>query len=175
MSEAVPASAVWVFQQIAGKIGQPAEAAWVSKLKYGNGNVGEPAELKHFWLSGPLKISADEQVQFLERLHSESLPVSRDNVIRTISLLQLEKNADGSAIYGKTGAMLPIDDEGFLKSGSRDLLPVGTERTGWFVGWIERSSDMGGPVYFALNLDLEVTIPFELTVLVDNRTGLESN
>lgn len=156
MADAIPASAVWVFQQIATKIGHPAEGDWVSKLEYGNKNVGAPTNLKHFWLSGPLKISAVEQVRFLERLHSGNLPVARDHVIRTISLLQIEKNHDDSMIYGKTGAMLPIDDEGFLKSESQDLLPVGTERTGWFVGWIERKNDMGGPVFFALNLDLDL-------------------
>lgn len=156
IAEAVPASAVWVFQNIAEKVGQTAEAAWVKKFRYGNENTGDSADLKRFWLSGPLKISADEQIEFLKRLRSGDLPASPYNIDRTISMLRLGNDGNGTAVYGKTGAMLPIDDEGFLRPQGTNLLPVNTERTGWFVGWLNRPEKFGGPVYFALNLDLEV-------------------
>ncbi|WP_187776036.1 class D beta-lactamase [Salinicola corii] len=156
MADAVSASTVWVFQEIADKIGQPREQEWVEKLEYGNANVGSADDLRHFWLRGPLKISAEEQVAFLQRLHNGQLNADASSMTRTIRMIQSGQAKDGSIIYGKTGAMLPIDDEGFLRSDTPGLLPNATERTGWFVGWIERPVESGGPVYFALNLDLEL-------------------
>ncbi|WP_242122017.1 penicillin-binding transpeptidase domain-containing protein [Sphingomonas lacusdianchii] len=151
---AVSASAVWVFQAIAARIGFEKEAEWVRTLDYGNEMIGNASNLKHFWLSGPLKISAVEQVDFLYRLNTRRLPASADAVQGTLEAMALGRTADGNRVYGKTGAMLPIDDEGFLRPDSTGLLPSGEERTGWFVGWIDRSRQDGGPVYFALNLDL---------------------
>ena len=154
LAEAIPASAVWVFQDIAEKVGHPRESEWVKKLEFGNQDVGSKAALKHFWLSGPLEISAQEQIDFLRRLRTGRLPVKPAIVAQTISALHVAQAQDGSTIYGKTGAMLPIDDEGFLRSDRTDLLPLGTERTGWFVGWIDRTESAGGLIYFALNIDL---------------------
>ena len=57
---------------------------------------------------------------------------------------------------GKTGATLPIDDEGFLREGQTSLLPSAAERTGWFVGWVERPSRAGGAAIIAHNLDLSL-------------------
>ncbi|MDQ7727178.1 penicillin-binding transpeptidase domain-containing protein [Halomonas sp. SpR8] len=156
LAEAVPVSAVWVFQTVADRVGQNRESEWVNKLEYGNQDVGSRTDLRHFWLAGPLKISAQEQVDFLMRMRSGAIPASSDAIARTIALLDISEAEDGSIVYGKTGAMLPIDDEGVLRLDRADLLPANAERTGWFVGWINRSEGDGGPVYFALNLDLEL-------------------
>ena len=154
--EAIAVSAVWVFQDVASRLGSAAEAEWIGKFEYGNQNVGTPSDLRHFWLSGPLKISADEQIEFLMRLAAGELPVSARSKTQTISALRMGETSDGFAIYGKTGAMLPIDDEGFLRMSEPELLPTGEERTGWFVGWIDRPVANGGPIYFAHNLDLSL-------------------
>ncbi|WP_221556911.1 penicillin-binding transpeptidase domain-containing protein [Qipengyuania qiaonensis] len=154
LAEAVPASAVWVFQAIAHSVGTQREQAWVERLGYGNENVGPEADLRHFWLSGPLTISAVEQVTFLERLRNGTLDASASSMDRTRRIIRMDPASDGSAIYGKTGAMLPIDDDGFLHKETDGLLRSDMERTGWFVGWIERPESAGGPVYFAMNLDL---------------------
>ena len=156
LAEAVPASAVWVFQAIAERVGREREQTWVERLDYGNENVGLQADLRHFWLSGPLTISAVEQVTFLERLRNGTLDASASSIDKAKQIIRMDPASDGSAIYGKTGAMLPIDDEGFLHKETDGLLRSDMERTGWFVGWIERPEAMGGPVYFAMNLDLSL-------------------
>ena len=156
LREAVTASAPWVFQHIAVRIGHDTEAAWIDRLDYGNENVGDSSNLRHFWLSGPTRISANEQVDFLIRLRNRELPASESVVSQTIAALHVAETQEGYIIYGKTGAMLPIDDNGFLRSGSEELLPKAMERTGWFVGWVERPDMAGGPVFFAYNLDLDL-------------------
>lgn len=173
ITEAVPASAVWVFQDIAKKVGYERESAWIQKIQYGNSNIGTIDDINHFWLSGPLKISAVEQVEFLHLLQSKSLDAQLPALEKTINILKL--NLDGySNLYGKTGAMLPINDEGFLRSFQTELLPPDTEHTGWFVGWVDRNYNDGGPVFFALNIDLDVEnalkirVPLTLSILEIN-------
>lgn len=156
VKEAVAVSAVWVFQAIATRIGSDTEREWLEKLQYGNEDVGETSGLKNFWLSGPLTISADEQVDFLIRLVERKLPVSETTTAQTIRALRVDETADHYAVYGKTGAILPIDDDGFLRTSDSNLLPANIEKTGWFVGWIDRPQSEGGPIYFAHNLDLSL-------------------
>lgn len=156
LAEALPASTVWVFQTIATRLGHAREAAAVRRLRYGNAEVGTPDKLRHFWLSGPLAISALEQVAFFTRLRSGTIPVSPRSQERVVSMLRLSDCGQGCAVYGKTGAMLPIDDAGFLREHASSLLPARVERTGWFVGWVERPKSLGGPLVFAHNLDLSL-------------------
>lgn len=154
LADAIPASTVWVFQDIAGRLGAEHEAEGLRRLRYGNQDSGTAADLRHFWLSGPLQVSAIEQVDFLNRLRTGELDANRRNQERVRALLKVGDCGVGCVIYGKTGAMLPIDDNGFLRSGDNSLLLAGIERTGWFVGWIERPESSGGPMVFAYNLDL---------------------
>lgn len=154
LADALPASTVWVFQAIAGRLGPAREAAGVRRLGYGNRTTGGPADLRHFWLSGPLAISAVEQVAFLERLRTSRLHAAPASQARLRDLLKLGSCGPDCVLYGKTGAVLPIDDEGFLRPGDESLLPKAAERTGWFVGWVDRPDAQGGPLVFAHNLDL---------------------
>lgn len=154
LADALPSSTVWVFQEIAARLGAEREAAGLRQLAYGNRDSGGAAHLRHFWLSGPLAISALEQVRFLERLRTHRLDAGAASQKRVTALLKLRDCGSGCAIYGKTGAMLPIDDEGFLREGDASLLPKDCERTGWFIGWVERRDADGGPIVFAHNLDL---------------------
>jgi beta-lactamase class D len=160
LAEAIAPSTVWVFQTIARRLGHAREAEAVRRLDYGNLDVGEPRNLPHFWLSGPLAISASEQVRFLTRLRAGALDAGRRNQLRTVAMLRVRNCGPNCIVYGKTGAMLPIDDEGFLRQGESSLLPPDRERTGWFVGWVERPVNAGGPVIFAHNLDL--TLPHSM-------------
>jgi beta-lactamase class D len=154
LAQGIEASTVWVFQQVAAQVGHRRESVAVRRLGYGNMEVGTPADLRHFWLVGPLEISAIEQVRFLTNLRAGRLRADRRNQARTAAMLRLRDCESGCTIFGKTGAVLPIDDQGFLKKPGTSFLPQGRERTGWFVGWIERSEAAGGPVVFAHNLDL---------------------
>jgi beta-lactamase class D len=155
LAEAMAPSTVWVFQAIADRIGAEREAAWVSQLDYGNADSGSAAQLRTFWLSGPLAISADEQVRFLTHLRAGTLDASQKNQQRVAAMIRLRDCGPGCSVHGKTGAVLPIDNTGQLRSGANELLPS-EGRTGWFVGWVERPNDAGGAVVFAYNVDLDV-------------------
>lgn len=154
LAEAVAGSTVWVFQTVAAALGHQRESLAVRQLEYGNENVGTAQDLRNFWLVGPLAISAVEQVRFLTALRAGRLPCDKRNQARTVAMLRLQDCGPACTIYGKTGAVLPIDGQGFLRESETSLLPHGTERTGWFVGWVERPEQAGGPVVFAHNLDL---------------------
>ncbi len=125
-------SVVPIFQQIAGDIGKQRMANMLASLEYGNQKVGP--ELDSFWLDGDIRISAIEQLQFLQKLHDQSLPVSQ----RTQEIIQqvmLTESTDDYAIYAKTG---------FGHHGDKYI--------GWWVGWLETDEQT---IYFALNLDLD--------------------
>ena len=51
---------------------QVAERAGLAHLDYGNRTIG--ARVDDFWLDGSLRVSAHEQIDFLERLYRNRLP-----------------------------------------------------------------------------------------------------
>lgn len=132
LRDAIKVSNVTVYQALARRIGLPAMQYNVSKLGYGNAEVGQVVD--NFWLKGPLKISALEQVQFLARLAQGQLPFSLEHQAKVREISQLEQG-DGWTLYGKTG-----------------WSTAQTPGIGWWVGWVEQ----GGKVYsFALNIDMD--------------------
>lgn len=124
-------SVVPIFQQIARDIGKQRMANMLASLEYGNQKLGP--ELDSFWLDGDIRISAIEQLQFLQKLHDETLAVSQRSQ-RIIKQLMLTESTEDDTIYAKTG---------FGHHGDKYI--------GWWVGWVEVDERT---VYFALNLDL---------------------
>lgn len=134
LSEAITLSNVTIYQELARRIGLEPMRENVSKLGYGNGNIG--ATVDTCWLEGPLKISAIEQTRFLARLAQGQLPLPADvqTSVREIVLLE---EGDNWRLYGKTG-WENAPDSGI----------------GWWVGWVNKD----GHVYaFALNIDIHQT------------------
>jgi beta-lactamase class D len=131
MREAVPASNVPVFQELARRIGLEAYRRWLAELDYGNRQIG--TALETFWLDGPLKISAVEQAKFSARLARGRLPLSQrtQGIVRDILLLE---QGTGWKLYGKTGWRFSS-----------------TPPLGWWTGWVERSGKVSA---FALNIDM---------------------
>jgi beta-lactamase class D len=82
--------------------------------------------LDSFWLDGAIRISADEQVEFLKKLYQDDLLFSSRSMalVKEIMLLESDKVHQ---LSGKTG------------SGLADNLYIG-----WFVGYEE----VNGNVYF---------------------------
>lgn len=124
------ASAVWQFQEIARQITGTRMRVYVSQFGYGNRDIGGPEDA--FWLEGKLRISALQQVEFLERFYIGKLPVAPRSVGIVKDIMFLEKS-NGAVLRGKTG-----------------WIPSGDHRIGWFVGWVERGEET---YIFALNLD----------------------
>lgn len=129
LASAVKYSAVWYFQEVAGRIGAERMAEYLGKIGYGNGDIS--GGLKRFWLADSLKISADEQVEFLARMLKRELPFSERNVEIVVKILRQDDVA--GKLYGKTGS-------GRLE---------GETRIGWFVGFVELE---GNFKVFALDL-----------------------
>ena len=126
-------SVVPVFQQIANRIGSERMKKYVDAFDYGNRDIGG-APLDRFWLDGNLRISALEQIAFLQRLYREELPVSKRS-LELVKDIVPEEKADDAVIRAKTGT--PFKD--------------GKPTLGWLVGWAEHNGEV---TYFAMNIDI---------------------
>lgn len=131
MREAVPASNVAIFQELARRIGFDAYSNWLAKLDYGNRQIG--TALETFWLDGPLEISAVEQARFVARLARGAMPASERTQSLVRDILLLESGQDWK-LYGKTGWRFSS-----------------TPQLGWWTGWVERRDAVTA---FALNIDM---------------------
>lgn len=127
LREAMAASNVPVYQEIARRVGLPAYRDWLWRLDYGNQDVGTTVD--EFWLEGPLAISAIEQVRFLARLAGGALPASNRSRAIVRDIIRIEEK-DGRTLFAKTGW---------------------SGKIGWWVGWIERGDRI---TTFALNVDM---------------------
>ena len=133
LKDAMTHSNVAVFHQVARRIGLPAMKERLVAFHYGNENPGDTID-ERFWLTGPLKISAREQVNFLRRLTDGKLPVRAESTEKLYETL-LHEQTETYTIHAKTGWAGPKDPQ-----------------TGWWVGWVTRA----GLVYpFALNIDIK--------------------
>jgi beta-lactamase class D len=131
LRDAIKASNVPVYQELARRIGLDRMRAGVTKLGYGNMEIGSVVD--RFWLEGPLAISAVEQTEFLGRLLEGKLPVSTE-AARAVKEITLLEKTETYELHGKTG---------WLVDPKRQI--------GWWVGWVERENK----VYpFALNIDM---------------------
>jgi beta-lactamase class D len=131
-------SVVWYYRELALKVGRERMKDYVHRLRYGNEDVSGP--LDGFWLADSLKISADEQVEFLKRLYKEELPVSNRSIKIVKEIATLEETPDYK-LSGKTGGG-PLAENRFL---------------GWFVGYLETKDDayffatqIEGPTYLSV-------------------------
>jgi beta-lactamase class D len=140
LRSAIAVSAVPVYQEIARRIGAERMKAYVDKLGYGNRDIGG-APIDYFWLSGNLRISPLQQIEFLDRLRRGALPVSERSQALTRAILPVTKASD-SVIRAKSG-LIGVDDKS----------PAGgvSATVGWLVGWAEKGSAV---TLFALNLDI---------------------
>ncbi|MDX2083237.1 MAG: class D beta-lactamase [Rickettsiales bacterium] len=120
-------SVVWYSQIITQKLGKEKFSAYVKKFNYGNQNVfgdeGKNNGLTESWLDSSLKISPEEQVQFLQKLLDDKLSVSAKAQQMTRNILFVEELPHDWKLYGKTGSCGSSDDK---------------KQNGWFVGWVQK-------------------------------------
>jgi beta-lactamase class D len=131
-------SVVWYYRELALRVGERRMKEHVRKLHYGNEDASGP--LNGFWLRSSLKISADEQVEFLKRLYKGELPVSKRSTAIVKEIMTLEETPD-YRLSGKTGGG-PLGDDRYL---------------GWFVGYVETkgntyffATEIEGPTYLSI-------------------------
>jgi beta-lactamase class D len=119
----IAVSSVPHFRTLALQIGEERMTAGLTKLDYGNREIG--GKLDRFWLSdGALRITAHQQLAFVDALAHGKLAVSAkaQEVVRDISTLARDADA---VLHGKTGTG-PVED----RSG---------KWLAWQVGWVEKA------------------------------------
>ncbi|RZA08493.1 MAG: class D beta-lactamase [Proteobacteria bacterium] len=121
-------STVWVSGIITKKLGRKKVQAYLKKFGYGNRDFS--GDIEAAWLTASpeeeekgrrstVKITAYEQIDFLEALYTNELPVSAKARELTRSLIDLDESSRGFHLSGKTGS-------GYVRAGS-------PRRLGWFV------------------------------------------
>jgi beta-lactamase class D len=73
---------------------------YLAQFKYGNQNMG--GGIDQFWLSGELRISPLQQLEFLKSLWNEELKLSKKTT-RTMKKVFTVENRGGATLYAKTG------------------------------------------------------------------------
>jgi beta-lactamase class D len=133
---AIKYSVVWYYRELARRVGEEPMRRMVAQLGYGNQDVssglGSPNLFEAFWLNGSLRISADEQVEFLKAFYQGRLPVSKRSSDIVKEIITLEQT-DSYKLSGKTGGG-----------------PAGDRALGWFVGYLEAKDNV---YFFALNIE----------------------
>ncbi|MFJ2993347.1 OXA-62 family carbapenem-hydrolyzing class D beta-lactamase [Pandoraea sp. NPDC087047] len=120
------------YQVVSHKIAREYAQAKLDTVGYGNRTIGSVADT--YWVDDSLRISAREQVDFLQRLARGTLPFSArtQDIVRQISIV--EANGD-FVLHGKTG---------WFVNKKHDI--------GWWVGWLERDGNL---TMVALNMDMQ--------------------
>ena len=120
MREAIQLSAIWFYQVLARRVGHEQMQKWVTQARYGNQKIGGKDDIDKFWLEGELRITPQEQIQFLRRLYNNNLPFSKRSlsIVKDIMLMEQTPNY---TIRGKTGWIGFVDNV--------------TPKIGWYVGY----------------------------------------
>ncbi len=127
-------SVVWYSQILTQKLGMKKFQMYVDKFNYGNrnlsGDIGKNNGLNEAWLSSSLKITPIEQIEFIEKLAKNELPVSKKSQEQAKDLIKLMEESNWCnwwSIHGKTGS------SDFDKSNHRE---------GYFVGFGEKNGEI---------------------------------
>ena len=126
-------SVLWYSRELTRKLGQQKFADYVKRFDYGNADVtgakGKADGLTQSWLMSSLKISPEEQVDFLRRFVNGKLPVSKAAHEKTVAIIPTFEAAEGWRVHGKTGA-------GRMRTEAGEF--DGNDWLGWFVGWADK-------------------------------------
>lgn len=132
MKHAFRYSAVWFYQELARRIGEEKMQQMISKNGYGNEDISGGIDL--FWLEGGFRVSPDEQIEFLKKLHKNELKFS-DRTMEIVKRIMIYEKSDDHIFRAKTGW------------GARFKNQIG-----WFVGYIEKDDNV---YFFATNVESE--------------------
>lgn len=124
-------SVVWAYQELARRIGEKQMKYWVDKVGYGNGDIS--GGIDTFWLSGELRITPRQQVEFLKKLYTNELPFSK-RALDTVKEIMIVEQGANYILRAKTGWTARVNPQ-----------------IGWFVGYLEKGEDV---YIFAVNIDM---------------------
>ena len=121
LRSAIRYSCVWVYEKIAEQTGIEKYYEYVNSFNYGNKDLTGPPT--RFWLAGLFRISANQQIEFLQKFYNYNLPVSQQSIDIVKDMIVLE-DTDSYRLSGKTGGGMLKDSEYIM----------------WFVGYVERGT-----------------------------------
>jgi len=125
-------SCVPCYIQMAEQISEDQYRKHLQTLGYGNQDPGG-SERNAFWLDGNLRISAKEQIDFLQKLYHEELPYSQAH-LQIVKNILLEETTEDHRLSAK--------------SGWNDQLH--NTNLGWYVGYLVKNEKV---YYFATNIE----------------------
>lgn len=157
LTEAFHNSCVPCFQQIARKVGMENYLRYLKLLHYGNMLTGSAVD--SFWLNGDLRISCDEQIEFLKDMYTYQLPLSKRTIDLVKGIMVMEKTP-GYTLSGKTGWGIMAGDTAFSVSQQKTVPHI--RNIGWFVGYVEKSNDV---FFFAINIEAPDPVPGNWTAI----------
>lgn len=131
LSSAFRLSAVPHFQSLVRRIGHARMQHYIDAVGYGNRDIsgGEDS----FWLQGNLRISPQQQIDFLVRLYRDELPF-RPEVMASVKDIMGVEITPSYVLRSKTGL----------------AILEGEHNIGWWVGWVERADEV---TFFAIALE----------------------
>ena len=133
LAEAMQASAVPVYQELARRIGLDLMQKEVRRVGFGNADIGQ--QVDDFWLVGPLKITPEQEVKFAYQLATKSLPFDAVVQQQVKDMLYVERRGDAK-LYAKSGWASDVNPQ-----------------VGWYTGWVEQPN--GKVTAFALNMQMK--------------------
>lgn len=122
LETAFQTSAIWYYQELARRVGGRQMKYWLEKTGYGNADTS--GGIDRFWLTGGLRISPGQQIDFLKKLHDNKLPFSR----RTIDIVKK--------------LMIVEDTAGYLMRAKTGWSSQDGKEIGWYVGYIETADNV---------------------------------
>ena len=117
VKEAFEISVIWVFTELAQRIGRERYSYYLKACNYGNQILSEPDV--DFWNFGEMGISLIDQVIFIHNLYEGKLPFSARNM-EIVKRVMITEQTENHTIKAKTG---------WTREGGFN--------TGWWVGTIE--------------------------------------
>lgn len=129
---AFPVSCVWYYQELAKRIGNETYLRHLEELNYGNKLTGP--ELTRFWLDGDLRITAEEQIDFLKSLYRNEFQFQPQHYAVLKEIMEVEQT-ETYTMYAKTGWAVRDDGE-----------------HGWYVGYVESTDETW---FFATNIEIK--------------------
>lgn len=132
LKDAFHVSCVPCFQELARKIGYENMKKYTDSLRFGEMRV-TPETLDHFWLEGNSNISQFQQIDFLQRLSENRLPLKKETQESFKNLMIISGN-NSYTLRGKTGLNITQN-----------------KLNGWFTGYITTTANE--VFYFATNVE----------------------
>ncbi len=133
LAEAMQASAVPVYQELARRIGLKLMQSEVKRVGFGNADIG--TQVDQFWLKGPLKITPQQEAKFVYGLAMEELGFDVKVQQQVKQMLLIEQRGD-LKLYAKSGWAMDIEPQ-----------------VGWYTGWVDDGH--GKITAFSLNMTMQ--------------------